>query len=204
MVNFRSLVPNGFYSSTPTDKSTPVSIRCNNPGALNVAQWIKAYPGYVGDKVTSHSGASPNSTVIFETPEHGVAAWWELMRRYAAAGATTVGLVIQRYGGGQDYSAYVTAVEKWARLKASDTVNLHSDTTLLPFARAMFRYEAGRETPLTDAQILYGFAIGRNKGLEPATGKPVGEPKAPGPTPGTPRETGWSFLDLFWRLITRK
>jgi hypothetical protein len=31
----------------------------------------------------------------------------------------------------------------------------------------MFRYEAGRDTPLSDAQILYGFAMGRLGGKEP-------------------------------------
>jgi hypothetical protein len=45
-----------------------------------VAPWIKAYPGYVSDKpITPHT-----STVVLETPNHGVAAWWELLRKYRA------------------------------------------------------------------------------------------------------------------------
>lgn len=162
---FRSLVPGGFYSSTPFDLAIPTAIRTNNPGALNASAWVKAYPGYVGDKVTSMSGASANNTAIFETPEQGVAAWWELMSRYRGAGAKTIAQIIKRYGGGQDYSAYEVFVTTKTGLPSYTEIKLSGDdANLVKFARAMFRYEAGRETPLSDAQILKGFEIGRAKG----------------------------------------
>jgi hypothetical protein len=37
------------------------------------------------------------------------------------------------------------------------------DSSLLKFAKAMFRYESGRETPLSDEQITYGFKLGRGE-----------------------------------------
>ena len=162
---FRSLVPGGFFSSDPFDASVNTSIRTNNPGALNVADWVKKLPGYVGDKVTSWSGASPNSTVIFETPEDGVAAWLTLMEHYAARGADTVKEIIDTYGGkGQDYSDYVDFVVKRTGWGANHKIALSgNDIDLMAFARAMFRYEGGKESPLKDTQILLGFQLARGE-----------------------------------------
>jgi uncharacterized protein (TIGR02594 family) len=158
MAAFRSIV-GGFYSNDPTDKSVPVSIRMNNPGAINGASWERTFPGYVSEIETTPG----NKSTIFETPENGVAAWFELMRRYRVAEVITVGGIIRRYGGGQDYEAYVRFVIKWSGLSESVEIQLDgkNDQTLLKFARAMFRYEAGKESPLSDAQILYGFKLGR-------------------------------------------
>jgi peptidoglycan hydrolase-like protein with peptidoglycan-binding domain len=184
-VRYRSLVPGGFYSSDPFDRSVPVSIRCNNPGAINGASWEKTYPGYV-DTVETTPG---NKTTIFEAPEYGVAVWWELLRRYAKAGVTTVGEIINRYGGGQDYSTYVRFVTKQTGFTARKKVSLDDDAVLLAFGKAMFRYEAGRPTPLQDAQITFGLHLGRAKGLIAAAGpvtaaQPVENRTLPGaPTP---------------------
>jgi hypothetical protein len=168
MANYRSLVPGGFFSSTPFDRTVPVSIRCNNPGAINGAAWEKKYPGYV-DTVETTPG---NKTTIFEAPENGVAVWWELLRRYAASGATTVGDIIKKYGGGQDYSAYIGFVSRKTGFSARKGVPLDDDDVLLVFGKAMFHYEAGRPTPLKDEQILYGLKLGRAKGKDDVAGQP--------------------------------
>jgi hypothetical protein len=142
----------------------PVSIRFNNPGALNTAKWVQALPGYLSAVETTPG----NSTAHFDTPEHGVAAWWELLRRYRVAGVTTVGSIITRYGGGQDYSIYLSGVCKRSGLLRSTVISLDDDAALLKLAKAMFWYEAGVATPLTDAQIIKGFNIGRELAGEPA------------------------------------
>lgn len=156
----------------------PTSIRSNNPGALNAAPWVREYPGFTHEEVTSHSGSSANNTAFFDTPEHGVAAWWELMHRYATAGATTVRQIITKYGGGQDYSEYLRFVEKRTALTGASTVDLDNDATLIPFAKAMWRYEAGIETPIPEHVIRAGFAFarGRHPELAPLTfpNKPTG------------------------------
>jgi hypothetical protein len=36
-IECRSLVPGGFFSPAPFDRTVPVSIRCNDPGAINGA-----------------------------------------------------------------------------------------------------------------------------------------------------------------------
>lgn len=167
---YHSLI--GGYFATPDDRELPVSIRMNNPGAVNGAQWEKAWPGYVDTKETTPG----NKTTIFETPEQGVAVWWELMRKYRDAGVTDVGGIINRYGGGQDYSQYVQFVLRKTGYTASKKIDLNDDAGLLPFAKAMFQYEAGRETPLSDAQIIYGFGLGRK-------GPVTTEPPEPLPPP---------------------
>lgn len=193
MPNYRSLLPGGFFSSDPFDRTIPVSIRCNNPGAINGAPWERRYPGYV-DTVETTPG---NRTTIFETPEHGVAVWWELLRRYREAGATTITQIITRYGGGQNYSGYVNFVVAKTGFAANKNIDLGDDGALLAFGRAMFHYEAGRRSPLHDDQILYGLAFARSRGAGAAPPAPVVDwllqtpAGAPTPTiPDPPANTG--------------
>jgi hypothetical protein len=135
-----------------------------------------------------------NKTTIFEAPEYGVAVWWELLRRYAADGATTVGDIINKYGGGQDYSAYIAFVTGKTGYTARKSVPLNDDEVLSAFGKAMFHYEAGRPTPLKDEQVLYGLRLGRAKGKEEKAGQPpaviVTENRTPtgAPTPVVPPE----------------
>lgn len=41
-------------------------------------------------------------------------------------------------------------------------MDLSDDPNLLKIARAFYRYEAGKESPLLNTQILYGFDYARN------------------------------------------
>ena len=183
---FHSLI-GGFYSSTPKDRSSgPVAIRMNNPGAINSLPWVRDYPGYVAEVET----APGNRFTIFETPEHGIAAWYQLMKNYRSTGATTIREIIERHGGDQDYSDYVADVVTRTGLSADHEIALEGDdSTLLKFAKAMFHQEAGRETPLSGNQILYGFKFARvhaRTGQPPA---PIGQedtPIKPQPKPGNP------------------
>ncbi len=156
MTNYRSLI-GGYFSSTPMDKSKPATVRANNPGAINGTKWEERYPGYVGTQMIT--GGNP--ATIFEAPEYGVGAWWDLMRRYRANNKVTVHDIITRYGGAQDYSPYVRAVAKATGFAPDTTIDLNNDQQLLKFGSAMFRYEAGRPLPWSDAQILHGIQCGR-------------------------------------------
>lgn len=172
--NFRSLA-GGPFSSDPSDTSVNTSIRSNNPGAVNGADWEKAMPGYVGDVITSYSVIDgkrvANRTTIFESPEQGVAVWWELMRRYRDLyQKKTIRDIIKRYGGGQDYNEYEQFVVKKMGVGPTFVIDLADDDHLLPFAKAMFRYEAGQDIPWTDKQILYGFNLARKKNSAKAVG----------------------------------
>lgn len=144
---------------------TPVSIRYNNPGALNIAPWVQKLPGYVGESETTPG----NHTARFDTPEAGVAAWHILMQKYQSSGARTLGQIVDRYGGGQDYSSYVTQVEQWSGISRSTVIDLENDAQTLTFAKAMFHYEAGVVTPLSDKQIMDGFKLARGEVIHVTT-----------------------------------
>ena len=197
MATYRSLVMGGYFSSTPMDKNTgPVSIRMNNPGAVNGASWEKAYPGYVSEIETTPG----NRSTIFEAPEYGVAVWWDLMRRYRDAGAVSVKAIITRYGGGQDYSKYVTQVCQWSGLEATTEIKLYGDdATLLKFAKAMFRYEAGRAIPWSDAQITCGLQFGRDHASAPPL-VPTQPAPVPAPPPVIEPELPW-WIRLLYALF---
>ena len=203
MPNYRSLI-GGFFSSTPMDKSTgPVTIRMNNPGAINGAPWEKTYPGFVDTIVTT----AGNASTIFETPEYGVGAWWELMRKYRSAGAITVGGIINRYGGGQDYSAYVQTVSKNTGYTQDTVIDLNDDQQVLKFGKAMFRYEAGKALPWSDDQILCGIRGGRafaQTGSWPATplaGTGTVSVAAAGPAKTEPAVNNNDLLPLLQKLL---
>lgn len=176
----------GYFSSNPEDRSIPVSIRMNNPGAVNGASWARQYPGYLTEIETTPG----NRTTIFSAPEYGVAVWWELMKKYRAVGAKTVGEIIQRYGGGQDYSSYIGQVVRWTTLEENEEINLEDDEQLLEFAKAMFRYEAGRVTPLKDEQIVAGFRFARAR----SSGKPVPEWSSAGKSSAAASTRSWGQM----------
>ena len=80
------------------------SIRTNNPGALNISNWQKTFPGYAGK--TPPDGAG-NVTTIYVTPEHGVAAWYHLLT--------------DRYGYGEDGSfVLLKLARKYAGVNSDD------------------------------------------------------------------------------------
>ncbi len=161
---FGSLVADGYFSSTPFDLSMRRSIRTNNPGALNVSQWQRSYPGFCD--VTQPDSAG-NVTSIYRTPEHGVGAWLHLIAvRYGFGlrGAITLRQLAQRYAGTSDPNAPAvrTYLDGWTgasqgSLTPDGTLVLGDDGSLLSLGKAMFHHEAGEPTPLHDAQILFGI-----------------------------------------------
>lgn len=169
-VFFASLVSGGFYSSDPDDLKTRRSIRTNNPGALNISEWQKALPGYVGFTAADNS-PNKNRTTIYRTPEHGVAAWYVLLAdRYgfAKAGKFTLKRLAQKYAGSGasevDVNAYVKGWTKASggKLDADSSFDFDRTGQLLVLARAMFFHEIGKPSPLKDAQIEFGIETQRD------------------------------------------
>ena len=159
--NYRSLA-GGFFSSTPFDLSMKRSIRTNNPGALNLTNWQKSFPGFAGQTQPDSHG---NITTIYVTPEHGVAGWFHLIADLYHFGSS--GLVIrdlaQRYAGASSPAApsVQAYIAGWRAasgnvLDAGSTISLADDGQTLILAKAMFKHEAGQNIPWADAQILEG------------------------------------------------
>jgi peptidoglycan hydrolase-like protein with peptidoglycan-binding domain len=158
---YHAVVDGGYYSDDPLNKKNPTAIRCNNPGAINTTSHIASLPGYN----TAYETSKGNRTAVFWAPEYGVLAYHDLLKRYRDAGAVTIRQIIKRYGGGQDYSAYEKFVCEYTGLHANYEIKIDGsdDDELLSFAHAMFRYEAGKETPLSDLQITTGFGLARER-----------------------------------------
>lgn len=179
----------------------PVSIDFKNLGALNTASWVRAMPGYLSERETTRG----NSTARFDTFENGVAAWWELLRRYREnMGQTTIEQIVMTYGGdGQRaiYSTYLRDVEQTTGMPRSTEISLNNDRQLLALAKAMFAYEAGkaayRAAAIPDSVILKGFELGRRH-----AGYAQGSPQSP----RTPGLFGLvlSLLSVLWKLFSRK
>lgn len=160
---YGSLVPGGFFSNNPFDLSQRRSIRTNNPGALNKSPWQLTYPGFAG--VTQPDSAG-NVTSIYRTPEHGVGAWFHLIcvrYGFGFGGVITLGQLAQRYSGVADPNSTVVRnyVVGWVaasggQLTGANSVTLSDAAQTLVLARAMFRHEAGMNSPLHDNQIAFG------------------------------------------------
>ncbi len=172
--NYRSLTPNGFFSSTPGDTSIKRSIRTNNPGALNISNWQKNFPGYVGVTQPDHAG---NVTTIYVTPEHGTAAWYNLLTDrygYGEDGSFTLVNLAKKYAGASSttdpaVTAYVKGWRKCSNnvLNKDSVTHLDVDGEVLLLARAMFCHEIGGNSPLHDDQIITGVSLKRAGELPP-------------------------------------
>lgn len=191
MPNYRSLTNGPFSSPDHMHDGTPASVWSNNPGAINGAgkdgtpvHWVQKYPGFV--QVIFIGGHNP--IAVMETPEQGVALYYQLLVNYRGLGKTTIKSIVNFYGGGQNYSDYVVFVANFMHVSADTEIDLTNDKQVTGLMRAMWRYEAGRSSPLTDAQLAYGMALARGKKPLPTT--------APAPTSTTP----W-WLTLLTRLL---
>ena len=173
--NYRSLTPGGFFSSTPFDLSVKRSIRTNNPGALNISAWQRAFPGYVGQ--TQPDGAG-NRTAIYVTPEHGIAAWFHLLTdRYGFGqnGSIQISDLARRYAGvpSATHPAARSYVAGWRRhsgnvLSGTSVVRLNNDPEMVTLAKGMFGHEIGAASPLSAAQVTNALALKRSGTLPPA------------------------------------
>lgn len=174
-MTFRSLVAGGFFSSDPTDTHVKRSIRTNNPGALNISKWQKTFPGFYG--VTPPDGAG-NVTSIYNTPEHGIAAWFHLLTvRYGydeINPTPPLAKIARRYAGvnSDDDPAVKGYVKGWRKfsgnqLDKDSTILLSDDSQVLVLAHGMFGHEIGSATPLHDDQILEALRLKRTNTLPP-------------------------------------
>ena len=165
---FGALIDDAWFSAAPDDPAVNRAIRTNNPGALNISGWQRKRRGYVGQ--TQPDGAG-NITTIYQTPEHGVAAWFFLLSDrygYAVAGYFDLVSLAKKYAGSHatdaEVRAYTDGWSKWSNgaLRRDTIIHLASDDEMLLFAKAEFAHEAAAPSPLRDRQVVCGFALERN------------------------------------------
>jgi D-alanyl-D-alanine carboxypeptidase len=167
--NFRSLIePGNFFSGQPdanysaSNALTRRALRTNNPGAINISKWQRdSMQGYVGMTLPGPDG---NVTAIYETPEQGVAAWGFLIRKIYFNGKkekVTVGEIVDKYRGTNSRAPYIDGYKKYSNgiLSEDYEIDLYDNAELARFAIAAFSHELGFWYPLTNKQLLAGFAI---------------------------------------------
>lgn len=186
--------PEQFISGNPRTKR---AIRTNNPGALNISQWQKAMPGYVG-RTQADNSAAANKTTIYLTPEDGVQAWYTLIvHRYeqlfhlishGTGNTINIRRLAKTYGLGAPDKAdsalssderdvvnhYLAGWKKWSTrpprpiiLEPGTEIAPNNTAHMLILASAMFSHEASLTTPLMDVQIEDG--INRARAPQPVT-----------------------------------
>lgn len=168
-VFFGTLADSGWFSAAPDDLAVNRAIRTNNPGALNISSWQRARAGYVGQ--TQADGAG-NVTTIYQTPEHGITAWYHLLSGvygFGGAGKFDLTSLGRKYAGAnatlEQVKAYTDGWKRWSggALKPASVIRFASDEEMLAFGRAEFAHEADEVSPLTDAQILSAFKLARDE-----------------------------------------
>ena len=165
--------PEQFLSGT-LNKRTVRALRTNNPGALNISNWQKLMPGYVG---RTHDDGSGNRTTIYLTPEKGVEAWHELIvvlyghkPDYIQNGTFSLSRLAKAYAGlsfstpdsHPAVAGYLAGWRKWSQRiseshLASDEIDPTDAEQLSRLAIAMFSHEASFATPLSSAQVRNGL-----------------------------------------------
>ncbi len=158
--NFFSGQPDADYSSSNT--LTRRALRTNNPGAINISKWQRdSMRGYVGCTLPDRYG---NQTAVYETPEHGVAAWGFLLRKIYFKGKkdkVTIGAIVDKYRGGNPRDPYIEGYKEYSygKLVEDYEVDLYDNRELARLAIAAYSHEFGSWYPLTDEQLLAGFSI---------------------------------------------
>lgn len=167
-VRFDTLTPGGFYSYDPDDISVRRSERTNNPGALNISDWQKSMPGYVGISIAD---AHNNRTTIYRTPEHGIAAWYHLLTnryRYGENGTIVLSTLARKYAGADsdtdpDVLTYLAGWKRYSggKLEPGSRIQLSNNDDVVMLAHAMFSHELGRQTKIKDEQVATAVRLKR-------------------------------------------
>lgn len=157
--HFFSSWPDAVYNST--NMLTRRALRTNNPGAMNISDWQKKLPGYIGVTYPDNS-PNKNQTTIFSSPEFGVTAWGVLLKdKYFknVKDPVSVGAIIDKYRGGISRNPYLAGYAKYSNgeLVEDYMVDLYDPIELAKLAIASFSHEFGSWYPLTDEQLTAGF-----------------------------------------------
>ncbi len=160
----------------------PASIRYNNPGGQ--------YPGPSARQFNTtgtETIGGGHKIAVFATPEEGAAAQFHLLNNSYTG--LPLGQAISRWSGGNAAPAYAASVAQKAGIPL-DTVltpELLASPQGISLARAQADWEAGRPSPLTDAQWQAAQEMAFKGYNPPASGSPPGMPVQAGDVPqGTP------------------
>lgn len=151
--------------------TTPASIRYANPGAQ--------YPGPISQKwgSTGHEVIGGGHKIaVFPDPVRGAAAQLDLLTQNYTG--KTLGDAVAKWSGGNNVDSYLGHIQRETGLRPDFVLSREamSDPKIaIGLARAMAGHEAGRPSPLSEADWQQAFALVSGK----AGGEPQAQPQAP-------------------------
>ncbi len=149
------------------DKSVPLTIRTNNPGAVKNASRTDKNAMWEGQ-----TGFDEQGHAVFESPEYGARAMAKNLKSQIDKGNTLTTLLKEYATGNQD--AYIKNVANKTGLDPNAKL---TDANIRSLMNAMVEHEAGVSSPFSK-EVL-------DKGYELALGKPA---SAPTISPNSPEQ----------------
>jgi hypothetical protein len=148
-----------------TTKRAPVSIRNNNMGAISLGEknsWVENLPGYIGK--SKRPASEGGYYARFATPEAGVHAASELLRRYGRKGINTPYKIVKKWS--TDSSAWTTYAETIADrlgVEINDEIDLENPVVRKLILMSMSAHESGTGRPIYHEEVF-------NTGVDPTFG----------------------------------
>lgn len=134
-------------------RRAPVTIRCNNPGAMWHGPHAKKWGALAKEQLNDGLGQG-NNAAVFKDAIDGAAALFALLasRRYAGK---PLKVAIATWSGGNHVESYLRVIQSEMQI-TPDTVLTRSflthESTAIPLAKAMAKHETGKAYPLSDDQ----------------------------------------------------
>jgi hypothetical protein len=156
----QSMPPTPEAEVAASGKRVPASIRNNNAGAMWPAKWQSKFGGEHGENLADGKG---NKIARFPTKVHGAAATMYLLGNekliYNDKNVRD-GIKTWSNASGSSLRAYIDAFEK-AGFSADERIGdiMTDPERAIAFTKAMSKFEAGREFPMTDEEWAAAFAM---------------------------------------------
>lgn len=165
----------------------PAGMRNNNPG--NIKYVGQKVPGIVGPSVNTDQG---DPQAVFDSPESGMRAMYQLLQKKYAGGKLTPNQMIAGNMGWTPGNFEAAAnVARYAGIKPDDDIGLNDPGKAGRFVRALMRQEHGKASDLYTDQMIASAVGGAPLpvGSVPGTmavasvAKPTSQPQPPSEQP---------------------
>lgn len=151
-------------------RQLPAGMRNNNPGNIKYAGQAGTHPSVNTDQ------GDPQA--VYQTPEAGMAAMYQLLSRKYRGGKVTPNMIIAGKGGWTPGNSQAAAnVARYAGIGPNDDINLTDPARAAAFMRGLMLQEHGEASrAYTDAQISAAIGGGPGRPLPKQYALPAAEP----------------------------